>query len=245
MLRLEGVTISYGPIAAVQQADLEVEEGEVVALLGPNGAGKTSLIAGIMGVVPISGGAIRFADRDISRLRPEQRVRLGLGVVPEGRRVFADLTVAENLKLGASTQADKQQLVEDLERYLQMFPILAERYEQRAGTLSGGEQQQLAIARSLMPRPRFLMLDEPSLGLAPVIVKTIFELIGQLRAQGLTLLLVEQNAHEALRLADRAYLLHSGRIRFSGKTEELRGTQELMDHYLGAGVANASRRAPA
>lgn len=237
MLELESVSINYGAIKAVQEVGLRVEEGEVVALLGPNGAGKSSLILAIMGVVPISAGTIRFDGRDVSRVRPEEKVRMGFGIAPEGRRVFSDLTVAENLRLGATVQPSKEAVARELETYLEMFPILKERYQQKAGTLSGGEQQQLAIARCLMSSPRFLMLDEPSLGLAPMIAEKIFELIGRLKERGLTILLVEQHAHEALAIADRAYLLHSGRLRFSGSASELRESSELMDHYLGTGVA--------
>ncbi|MEP9374393.1 ABC transporter ATP-binding protein [Mesorhizobium sp. KR1-2] len=237
MLELNSVSVDYGAVKAVQSVNLRVNEGEVVALLGPNGAGKTSLISAVMGIVQVSSGNIRFEGRDVTLAPPEEKVRCGIGISPEGRRVFANLTVAENLQLGGSAQPDKAIRAEQLTKYLEMFPILKERYHQKAGTLSGGEQQQLAISRCLMSRPRIVMLDEPSLGLAPVIVERIFELIAELKASGLTILLVEQNANEALSVADRAYLLHSGRLRFEGAAQELLNSHDLMSHYMGLGEA--------
>ncbi|HMM62808.1 MAG TPA: ABC transporter ATP-binding protein [Mesorhizobium sp.] len=237
MLELNSVCVDYGAVKAVQSVDLRVEEGEVVALLGPNGAGKTSLISAVMGIVPVSSGTVRFEGQDVTLASPEEKVRRGVGISPEGRRVFANLTVAENLQLGASTQPDKAVRAAQLAKYLEMFPILKERYHQKAGTLSGGEQQQLAISRCLMSAPRIVMLDEPSLGLAPVIVERIFELIAELKAAGLTILLVEQNASEALNVADRAYLMHSGRLRFEGSAQDLLNSDDLMSHYMGLGEA--------
>ncbi|MGB3833381.1 MAG: ABC transporter ATP-binding protein [Mesorhizobium sp.] len=237
MLELNSVCVDYGAVKAVQSVDLRVEEGEVVALLGPNGAGKTSLISAVMGIVPVSAGTVRFEGQDVTLASPEEKVRRGVGISPEGRRVFANLTVAENLQLGASTQPDKAVRAAQLAKYLEMFPILKERYHQKAGTLSGGEQQQLAISRCLMSAPRIVMLDEPSLGLAPVIVERIFELIAELKAAGLTILLVEQNASEALNVADRAYLMHSGRLRFEGSAQDLLNSDDLMSHYMGLGEA--------
>lgn len=190
-----------------------------------------------MGIVPVTSGTVRFEGQDVTLASPEEKVRRGVGISPEGRRVFANLTVAENLQLGASTQPDKAVRAAQLAKYLEMFPILGERYHQMAGTLSGGEQQQLAISRCLMSAPRIVMLDEPSLGLAPVIVERIFELIAELKAAGLTILLVEQNASEALNVADRAYLMHSGRLRFEGSAQELLNSDDLMSHYMGLGVA--------
>lgn len=233
MLELDSICVEYGAVKAVQSVSMNVLKGEVVALLGPNGAGKTSLISAVMGIVPVASGNVRFEGRDITRVSPEEKVRLGIGISPEGRRIFANLTVAENLQLGASSQPDKTLREELLERYLAMFPILKQRYQQKAGTLSGGEQQQLALSRCLMANPRIVMLDEPSLGLAPVIVEKIFELIDQLRAAGLTILLVEQNASEALAVAHRAYLIHSGRLRFEGAASELLESGDLMGHYMG------------
>ena len=237
MLELESVSVDYGAVKAVQSVSLRVEEGEVVALLGPNGAGKTSLISAVMGIAPISSGTVRFDGEDVTFASPEEKVRKGIGISPEGRRVFSNLTVAENLQLGASAQADKAVRAEQLAKYLEMFPILKQRYRQKAGTLSGGEQQQLAISRCLMSRPRIVMLDEPSLGLAPVIVEKIFDLIAELKASGLTILLVEQNANEALSIADRAYLLHSGRLRFEGAAQDVFNSGDLMTHYMGVGAA--------
>lgn len=233
LLELDSICVEYGAVKAVQSVSMNVLKGEVVALLGPNGAGKTSLISAVMGIVPVASGNVRFEGRDITRVSPEEKVRLGIGISPEGRRIFANLTVAENLQLGASSQPDKTLREELLERYLAMFPILKQRYQQKAGTLSGGEQQQLALSRCLMANPRIVMLDEPSLGLAPVIVEKIFELIDQLRAAGLTILLVEQNASEALAVAHRAYLIHSGRLRFEGAASELLESGDLMGHYMG------------
>lgn len=237
MLELDSVRVEYGAVKAVQSVSLDVREGEVVALLGPNGAGKTSLISAIMGVVPITSGTVRFLGRDVTSASPEEKVRMGIGISPEGRRIFANLTVAENLRLGASSQPDKAIRERNQHRYLEMFPILKERFHQKAGTLSGGEQQQLAISRCLMAGPKIVMLDEPSLGLAPVIVERIFDLIAELKAARLTILLVEQNANEALAVTDRAYLMHSGRLRFEGEASRLRESEDLMSHYMGLAEA--------
>ena len=236
MLKLTNVSVNYGVIQAVRNANINVEQGEIVALLGPNGAGKTSLVSSIVGIVPASGGRIEFKGEDITRVPVETIVARGITLTPEGRRVFAGLTVAENLRLGAATRKDKTGIDQDLNTYLGMFPILKERYHQTATTLSGGEQQMLAIARSLMSRPRVLMLDEPSLGLAPRIVERIFELIVELKHQGLTMIVVEQNATEALAFSDRAYVLASGEVVFSGSAKELAQSEQLMDAYLGTGV---------
>jgi branched-chain amino acid transport system ATP-binding protein len=238
MLALESVCVDYGAVKAVQSVSLEVREGEVVALLGPNGAGKTSLLSAVMGIVPVASGTVRFQGRDVTSASPEEKVRMGIGISPEGRRIFANLTVAENLRLGASSQPDKAVRDQLRDRYLEMFPILKERLHQKAGTLSGGEQQQLAISRCLMAGPRIVMLDEPSLGLAPVIVERIFDLIAELKAARLTILLVEQNANEALAVADRAYLMHSGRLRFEGAAGELLESEDLMSHYMGIAEAH-------
>lgn len=233
MLALDSVCVEYGAIKAVQSVSLNVREGEVVALLGPNGAGKTSLLSAIMGIVPVSAGTIRFQGEDVTSASPEQKVRMGIGISPEGRRIFPNLTVGENLRLGASSQSDRAIREQLQDRYLAMFPILKERFHQKAGTLSGGEQQQLAISRCLMAGPRIVMLDEPSLGLAPVIVERIFDLIAELKAMRLTILLVEQNANEALAVADRAYLMHSGRLRYEGDAGTLLASEDLMSHYMG------------
>lgn len=237
MLALDSVCVEYGAVKAVQSVSLDVKEGEVVALLGPNGAGKTSLLSAVMGIVPVSAGSVRFQGKDVTTASPEEKVRMGIGISPEGRRIFANLTVGENLRLGASSQPDRAVREQLQDRYLEMFPILKERFHQKAGTLSGGEQQQLAISRCLMSGPRIVMLDEPSLGLAPVIVERIFDLIAELKAARLTILLVEQNANEALAVADRAYLMHSGRLRFEGDASTLLGSEDLMGHYMGIAEA--------
>jgi branched-chain amino acid transport system ATP-binding protein len=240
VLLVEGLSVSYGAVKAVREVSLTVEQGEIVALLGPNGAGKTSLISAVVGLVPVAGGRVTLNGADITRRRTEDVVRLGATMTPEGRRIFGDLTVGQNLRLGAATRRDRAAIAADIEQMLTMFPILRERYASRAQTLSGGEQQQLAIARSMMSRPKLLLLDEPSLGLAPRLVEQIFALITELREQGLTLLVVEQNAYDALELADRAYIMNSGRLQFSGRSEELLESDDLMAHYLGTGTAAAS-----
>lgn len=232
-LKAEGIFVSYGPIKAVRGVTLEVEKGEIVALLGPNGAGKTSLISAVVGLVPLVAGRVTLDGEDVTKVGTEAIVRRGVAVTPEGRRVFADLTVAENLRLGAASRRDKRAVEEDFESYLGMFPVLRQRYRQRAQLLSGGEQQQLAIARSLMSRPRILMLDEPSLGLAPRLVDQIFELLHTLRGNGLTMLVIEQNAHEALELADRAYVMSTGTLSWSGPARDLLQSDEVMTMYLG------------
>ncbi|MDZ4735158.1 MAG: ABC transporter ATP-binding protein [Dongiaceae bacterium] len=236
MLEVSDLFVRYGRIEAVRGISLAVQKGEIVALLGPNGAGKTSLISAIMGLVPPATGTVRFEGKDVARLDVEDRVRAGMTLTPEGRHIFSNLTVAENLMLGAATRKKAGETNEDREKMLDMFPVLRERYRQLGGTLSGGEQQMLAIARSLMCRPKLLMLDEPSLGLAPRIVDQIFQLITNLRGFGLTILLVEQNAHEALKFADRAYIISTGRIEFSGPAQELRESKDLMQAYLAVDV---------
>ncbi len=230
LLRLEGLTVDYGPVRAVHGLDLTVAAGELVALLGPNGAGKSSTIGAITGLVPCSGKVI-FDGADITRMAAEMRVERGIAVSPEGRRVFANLSVAENLRLGAATRRDAAAKRADMERYLDLFPVLAERIDQLAGTLSGGEQQMLAIARALMSRPQLLLLDEPSLGLAPMIVARIFDFIGRLKAEGMTVLLVEQNSVQAMRFADRVYVLATGQTSYAGPASELVGS-DLMAMYL-------------
>ena len=236
MLTVDNVSVSYGPIRAVRDVSFRVEEGEVVALLGPNGAGKTSLLGAITGLVPVSGGAISFAGREITRQKPEDIARLGITMAPEGRQIFSKLTVAENLKLGGyAARARKEQGDSrwNLDRILTMFPVLQEKFNEQAETLSGGEQQQLAIARALMSDSKLLILDEPSLGLAPQIVDTIFDLIGTLASHGMTLLLVEQDAARALRIADQTVLLSAGEVEFIGGASELERSGDLMRAYFG------------
>ncbi len=232
MLKVENLSVRYGAVAAVRDLSLSVGQGEFVALLGPNGAGKSSTINALTGLVTPAAGRIVFDGNDISRIRTEDRIRGGLTSTPEGRHIFANLTVGENLRLGAATRRDPAGVRQDMERFLALFPVLSERYSQAAGTLSGGEQQMLAISRSLMSRPKLLLLDEPSLGLAPKIVVQIFDFIGQLKADGLTLLVVEQNARQALRFADRVYVMSSGALRFSGPPSELAGENGLRNLYI-------------
>jgi branched-chain amino acid transport system ATP-binding protein len=233
VLKVENLSVRYGAVAAVRDLSLSVGQGEFVALLGPNGAGKSSTINALTGLVTPAAGRIVFDGNDISRIRTEDRIRGGLTSTPEGRHIFANLTVGENLRLGAATRRDPAGVRQDMERFLALFPVLSERYSQAAGTLSGGEQQMLAISRSLMSRPKLLLLDEPSLGLAPKIVVQIFDFIGQLKADGLTLLVVEQNARQALRFADRVYVMSSGALRFDGSPSELAGENGLLNLYIG------------
>jgi len=230
---LENVSVNYGPIRAVRDVSLSVSKGEAVALLGPNGAGKSSTLNAVMGLVPASSGRILFKEQVITNRPPEKIVRLGMTLTPERRQVFSALTVEENLRLGAATRRDHKAVRETRKMIFDMFPILADRKKQRAGTLSGGEQQQLAIARSLMSEPELLLLDEPSLGLAPLVVENIFNLIAELRHKGLTILLVEQDAEIALEVVDRGYVLTTGQIELSGTSKELKASTEVMDTYLG------------
>ena len=233
MLSVNGLDVRYGAIQAVRGIDLEVAEGEIVALLGANGAGKSTTLKAIVGLAP-GRGSIRFAGESIIGSDTEDIVRRGLTLVPEGRRIFPSLTVAENLTLGAALRRDADAAARSRAEVLELFPVLAERAQQPAGTLSGGQQQQLAIGRALMSAPRLLLLDEPSLGLAPQIVDDIFDLILNLKARGLTILLVEQDAVAALDIADRAYVMANGRIVMSGAADMLRNSEHVARAYLGA-----------
>jgi branched-chain amino acid transport system ATP-binding protein len=235
MLAVSGVHAFYGNIEALRGVDLEVEAGEIVALIGANGAGKSTLLMTVCGRPRAARGRISFDGRDISHFETFEIVRLGIAQVPEGRRIFPRMTVLENLQMGA-TIADPARFDEDLARAFQLFPILQQRQAQRGGTLSGGEQQMLAIARALMSRPRLLLLDEPSLGLAPLIVKQIFDVIAEInQRQKMTVLLVEQNAYHALRLAHRGYVMQTGRIALSGTGRELLANPEVRAAYLEGG----------
>jgi branched-chain amino acid transport system ATP-binding protein len=232
LLEVEGLTATYGQVRALHRVDLTVGEGQVVALLGPNGAGKTTTLRAICGMVRAS-GRIAFRGRDLTGLATEKITRLGVGHVPEGRGTFAGLTVAENLKLGAYGRRDPD-VPRDIERWYDIFPRLAERREQPAGSLSGGEQQMLAVARALLSRPALLLLDEPSLGLAPMVVREVFEVLTRIRAEeGTGMLLVEQNAALALELADAAYVLAAGRTMLSGPAAEIRAEDSVRRSYLG------------
>ncbi len=234
LLRLEGLEASYGPIAALRGLDLEVREGELVCLIGANGAGKSSTLRAISGLLPAARGRIVFAGREIQRREPAEILEAGIAHCPEGRRVFPHLTVLENLEMGAYVCRDRRAIAEDLERVCAHFPILAERRRQVAGTLSGGEQQMLAIARALMSRPRLVLFDEPSLGLAPTLVETTFGIIADIRRRGTTVLMVEQNAYLALGMADRAYVMETGRIVLSGPAADLVADDHVRRAYLGA-----------
>ena len=235
MLTISGVHAAYGNIEALGGVDLEVEAGEIVALIGANGAGNSTLLMTVCGRPRATRGQVLFEGHDITRLETFAIVRLGIAQVPEGRRIFPRMTVLENLQMGA-TYADPACFDEDLARVFELFPILRQRRAQRGGTLSGGEQQMLAIGRALMSRPRLLLLDEPSLGLAPLIVKQIFEVIRELNErQNMTVLLVEQNAHHALRLAHRGYVMQTGRIMLSGTGPELLADPEVRAAYLEGG----------
>jgi len=239
MLEVSGLAVRYGAVNAVRGVDLSVSRGEIVALLGANGAGKSSTLNAIVGLEPVSGGSIVFEDQDTTSLATELLVRRGLTLTPEGRHVFGSLSVEENLLLGGYTLGVRSQQFDDnRERLYSLFPILRERRRQLAGTLSGGQQQQLAIARSMMSSPRLLLLDEPSLGLAPQIIETIFGIISSLRNEGVTILLVEQNVAMSLEIADRGYVMASGQIITSGSAAELATSEIVHRAYLGAEQAS-------
>jgi branched-chain amino acid transport system ATP-binding protein len=233
LLELRGLTSSYGRIQALHGIDLEVREGELVALVGANGAGKTTLLRAISGVQPASGGVICFDGREIVRMPPSSRVREGICQVPEGRQVFGPMSVEDNLRLGAFVRSGDAAVGDDLAAMYALFPVLGEYRRLAAGTLSGGQQQMLAMARALMGRPRLLLLDEPSMGLAPLIVDEIFGVIRRLRAEGKTILLVEQNAHAALSIADRGYVIETGRITLGGQGRALLADPAVQAAYLG------------
>jgi branched-chain amino acid transport system ATP-binding protein len=235
VLSLEGLRAAYGPIEALRGVDLEVREGELVCLLGANGAGKSTTLRTISGLLRPTAGRVVFAGRPISGLEPAEILAAGIAHCPEGRRVFPYLTVEENLAMGAYVRRDRDEIARDLERVCQHFPILGERRRQAAGTLSGGEQQMLAIGRSLMARPRLILFDEPSLGLAPTVVETTFGIIADIRRRGTTVLMVEQNAYAALQLADRGYVMETGRIVLAGAARDLLADDHVRRAYLGGG----------
>jgi branched-chain amino acid transport system ATP-binding protein len=232
VLAIENLSSCYGRIEVLHGVSLTVRASEIVTLVGSNGAGKTTLLRAISGVQPVSGGSIRFDDRAIGGLRAHQRVKCGMAQVPEGRQVFAPLSVEDNLRLGAFTRADKN-IGADLDEVYATFPALAEKRAIAAGSLSGGQQQMLAIGRALMARPKLMLLDEPSMGLAPVLVEQIFEIIGGLKTRGLTILLVEQNANAALAIADRGYVIETGRIVMTGSGKDLLNDPRVRSAYLG------------
>lgn len=252
MLRVENASVAYGRIMGLREVSLVVNDGEIVTIIGANGAGKTSLLNAISGVVPLKSGSIWLDDRQISGLPSHKTVGLGLGYIPEGRQIFGTMSVSDNLTMGAYSECARNRLStvgyigwflrrstvqSNLETVFGLFPILRERLNQRAGSLSGGEQQMLAIGRALMSSPRMLLLDEPSLGLAPTLVKEILKLIVRLRDEGLTILLVEQDATAALKIADRGYVMERGRISIEGVAKELLGDDRVRQAYLGKSVA--------
>ncbi len=234
MLRLENVQAGYGNILAIKDVNLEITQGEIITLIGANGAGKSTTLMSISGVVPIRAGRISFKDQDIHRKEPDEIVRMGICQVPEGRHIFPQLTVQENLDMGAFLRKDKKEIKQDIDYVFSLFPILAERRGQDGGTLSGGEQQMLAMSRALMARPQLLLLDEPSMGLAPLVIKQIFEIIKQINIENnTTIFLVEQNANQALHIADRGYVIENGKIVFSGTAESLLKNTDIQKAYLG------------
>jgi branched-chain amino acid transport system ATP-binding protein len=235
MLELKDIRARYGAISALRGISLSVSQGELVALLGVNGAGKSTTLATIAGVMRPWQGDILFEGNSIIGKSPEQIARLGISLVPEGRDIFPSLTVEENLRLGAFTRSERTEYSRNLGEVFELFPVLKERLQQPGGTLSGGEQQQLAIARALMSRPRLLMLDEPSLGLSPTLVDQIFELIARLHQRGVTILLVEQNVNRTLDIVDRAYLMNTGRIENHGTPQQLRSQADIEGIYMGVG----------
>lgn len=234
LLEVENLHVRYGAVNALHGVSLRVEEGEIVTLIGANGAGKTTTLRAISGLANVTEGAVRFKGEPIHNRPPHETVARGLIQVPEGRGIFGNLTVAENLVLGAFSRSDVGDLMKDYEHVYSLFPRVKERLQQNAGTLSGGEQQMVAIARALLARPKLLLLDEPSLGLAPQVVQTIFQIIRQIHKEGTTILLVEQNARMALQVADRAYVLETGEIETEGPAAELAASDAIRKAYLGA-----------
>jgi branched-chain amino acid transport system ATP-binding protein len=233
MLRVRDLTVRYGSTPAVQHLDLEVAEGEIVGLVGSNGAGKSTTLAAIVGLVPLAGGEVSYLGASLAGLRTEDIARRGIALVMEGRHIFTTLTVAENLALGGTAGRDRARTGAVLERVLDRFPILRTTYRLPAGTLSGGEQQQLAIGRALISEPRLLLMDEPSLGLSPMLIDEVFDAVAEIRSAGATVLLVEQNVRRTVELADRTYVMRSGRIALSGRRDELAGLTALDAAYLG------------
>ena len=233
LLKIQELYTNYGRINALKGTNLELEEGEIISLIGSNGAGKSTLLASITGIVPASKGQILFDGKDITRYKPNDIVKLGISLSLEGRGIFPRLTVEENLRVGAFTRKDKGEIKATMEEMYQLFPRLSQRKKQMAGTMSGGEQQMLAIARAMMSKPRLLLLDEPSLGLAPNLVKLIFDMIKDINRRGISVLLIEQNANMALRISHRAYVLENGIIKLSGSSKNLMNNSEVKKAYLG------------
>jgi ABC-type branched-chain amino acid transport systems, ATPase component len=233
MLKVENLVVSYGGIEALKGISLEVPDGKIVTLIGANGAGKSTLLRSIIGLVKVASGEITYNEQKINGLNSQKIVQTGITLVPEGRRVFPNLSVLENLKIGAYMRSDNDEIEKDINWVYELFPRLKERSWQMAGTLSGGEQQMLAVGRALMCRPKLMMMDEPSLGLAPLIIKDIFRIIREINKQGMTILLIEQNANMALKIADKAYVLETGNITMQGTGRELLENPEIAAAYLG------------
>lgn len=233
MLEVKGLEVSYGAIKALKGISFSVEQGEIISLIGSNGAGKTTTLHSLSGIIRKAAGSVLFNGHDISSMSADRIVRLGLVQVPEGRRVFANMSVRENLELGAFTRNDRDAIRQDMDRVFSLFPRLKERSRQEAATLSGGEQQMLAMGRSLMSRPSLLLLDEPSMGLAPILVDEIFRIIQQINREGTTILLVEQNAYKALSIANRAYILETGMVTMEGPAQDLIANDAVKSAYLG------------
>jgi branched-chain amino acid transport system ATP-binding protein len=233
MLKINNIDIYYGVIHAIKNVSFDVNQGEIVALIGANGAGKTSIMHAISGLIKAKKGSIQFMDKDITKQPAHKVISYGLAQVPEGRRIFAQLTVLENLEMGAYLRKDKDEIKKDLERVFKYFPRLKERESQLAGTLSGGEQQMLAMGRALMSKPKLLLLDEPSMGLSPILVNEIFDIIKEINNDGVTILLVEQNANKALSIANRAYVLETGNVTISGDAKEVASNPKVREAYLG------------
>ncbi|HEY5718548.1 MAG TPA: ABC transporter ATP-binding protein [Motiliproteus sp.] len=233
MLKIDALSSHYGRIRALNGISLEINEGELVALVGANGAGKTTLLRSLSGIQPVSAGQIQFNGSDITHLRADKRVGAGIAQIPEGRQVFGPMSVEDNLLLGAYSRKQDSSVQADLHKMYQLFPILEEKRHLPAGTLSGGQQQMLAMARALMARPKVLLLDEPSMGLAPLLVEEIFNAVRRLKQEGMTIFLVEQNAASALAIADRGYVIETGEIVLSGKGSELLNNQKIQEAYLG------------
>ena len=233
MLKVNNLLVNYGMINAVRNVSFEVNEGEIVTLIGANGAGKSTILRTISGLVKASGGSVEYEGKNLEKYSPKKIVEAGISQVPEGRHVFKGLSVKENLELGAFLRKDKDQIEQDLQNVYKRFPVLSERLKQDASTLSGGEQQMLAMGRALMSKPRLLLLDEPSMGLAPIFIKEIFSIIESIQKQGTTVLLIEQNAKMALQIATRGYVLETGKVVLSGSGEELLASDEVQKAYLG------------
>ena len=233
MLKIENLNIKYGAIHAIKGIDLEVHEGEIVTLIGANGAGKSSILRAISGLVKASEGTISFMGNSLNKVSAQNIMKMGISQVPEGRHIFSGMTVLENLELGAYQRKDKEGIRKDLQAVYERFPILEKRSRQDAATLSGGEQQMLAMGRALMAKPKLLLLDEPSMGLAPILVREIFSIIEDIHKQGTTVLLVVQNARMALSVADRAYVLETGKVVMSGTGKELAASEDVQKAYLG------------